>query len=57
MSAPGLQLPGKRPAVLVTVEPAALEPVMWLVDLKVDYANRVPSEWGMGPKLYDFARH
>lgn len=46
-------LPGKRPAVLVTVEPAALDRVLPLVDLTVDYDNRVPGDWGMVLKFSD----
>ncbi len=50
-------LPGKRPAVLVAVEPAALDRVLPLVDLTVDYDNRVPGDWGMVLKFYDLEGH
>lgn len=46
-------LPGKRPAVLVTVEPAALDLVIPLVELTVGYDARVLVTQGMVLKFFD----
>ncbi len=47
------QLPGKRPAVLVTVESGAPGIVLPLVELTVDYDSRVPASWGKVLKFQD----